>query len=118
VVAAVHAAIAVATAAIAATTVPTVTQLASIVARFGRRFLSIRLSPSLSVSFARDRQSFLARGLLSDHRRFKRLDEGNDAGRCCFRVQVNEIAQVEKARHAALVTLAARLREIDIDRLV
>ena len=48
---------------------------------FGRRFLSIRLSPSLSVSFARRGQSFLARGLLSNHRRFKRLHERNGASK-------------------------------------
>jgi hypothetical protein len=85
---------------------------------FGSRFLSIRLSPSLSFSFAHGGQSFLARGLLSDHRRFKRPHERKGASRCCFTVQINKIAQMEKTRDAVLVALLSRLGEIDIDRFV
>jgi len=85
---------------------------------FGRRFLSIRLSPSLSVSFARHGQSFLARGLLSNHRRFKRLHERDGANRCCFTMQIDEIAQMKKARDAVPVALLSRLGEIDIDPFV
>jgi hypothetical protein len=49
----------------------------------GRRFHSIRLPPSLglSVASARFGRSFLARGLLSDHRRFERLHERDGIGR-------------------------------------
>jgi hypothetical protein len=79
--------------------------------------LSVDLSPSLSVSFARHCQSLLARGLLSNHRRFKRLHERNGANRCCFTVHIDEIAQMKKTRDAVPVLLS-RLGEIDIDPFV
>jgi len=79
--------------------------------RFGRRFLS------LSFSFARFGQPFLARGLLGDHLRFQRLHECNSARRCCLRVQINKIAQMEKTRDPR-VALVSRLDEIDIVRIV
>jgi hypothetical protein len=84
---------------------------------FGRCFLAIRLSPSLS-SFARVGQSFLARGFLGDHRRFKLLHKHNGARRCSFRVQINEIAEVKKTRNPVLVARVSRLGEIDIVRIV
>jgi hypothetical protein len=75
---------------------------------FGRRFLS------LSFSFARFGQPFLTRGLLGDHLRFQRLHECNSGGRCCLRVQINKIAQMEKTRDPR-VALVSRL---DIVRIV
>jgi hypothetical protein len=70
--------------------------------------LAIRLSPSLS-SLARLRELFLARGFLSDHRRFKRLDVGDGARRRRLRVSVNKIAQMQETRDAVLAALAPRL---------
>jgi hypothetical protein len=49
----------------------------------GRRFLSIRLSPSL-ISFAHVGQPFLARSLLGDHRGLKLPHERNGADRRCL----------------------------------
>jgi hypothetical protein len=85
---------------------------------FGRRFLSIRFSPLLGLSFARFGWSSFARSLLSDHRRFKLLHERQGAGQCCFRVQINKIAQMEKTRHAVLLALLSKLGDIDIDCIV
>jgi hypothetical protein len=84
-------------------------------ARASSLLLSIRLPPR---SFARVGQSLLARGLLSDHRRFKHPHERNGVSRCYFTVQINEIAQMKKTRDAVPVALLSRLGEIDIARLV
>jgi hypothetical protein len=71
-----------------------------------------RRSPS-RISFARAGQSFLACRPLGDYRRFKRLDERNDAGRRRLGVRIEEVAKVEKTRHAVMAPLAVRLGEID-----
>ena len=65
--------------------------------------------PSARSAHSRASASCFSRvGLLSDHRRFE-LHERNGIGRRRFGMQIDKIAQMEKARDAVLVVLLSRL---------